>query len=410
MFRNADVAAPTRLDHRACVYTRIPVGTRLRSKRFGVAPIVVSAALMVSACGPREAPPATLVPEAAPIASSQASSAPEPDGGGYIPVPRTGPTAQWKRAVDLFKKGNTLQFKDRLDEAIQAYQLSLAAFPTPEAYTFLGWTYSWQGRLDDAIAEARKAVALDPDYGNPYNDIGLYLITQGKLDNAVPWLRKAIVAKRYDERQFPHLNLGRIWTRKALFADALEAFEQCLRIWKKPSLPDFPAVSVVIAKKGHTAPTAERLADLRKSLTAYFDAWNAYDATALMSTSTPHPPDVTEAILQHLARAKLQKERRSLGDVRLVRFDDAVALVEADVGTDGRSERVQYVLQRSEGVWSVMGPAVVTAVEEEPASPSQLRIAGAMTATSAQATKNARLQVEPDLVVVLEHAQRNRGV
>ena len=67
------------------------------------------------------------------------------------------------------------------------------------------------------------------------------------------------------------------------------------------------------------------------------------------------------------------------------------------------------MLQRSEGVWSVMGPAVVT-VEEVPASPLELRIAGAMTATSAQATKNARLQVEPHLVVVLGHAQRNRGV
>lgn len=344
---------------------------KLRFQHFGVAIIVIAAALMISACGPPDAPPATLVPEAAPTA--QTSSAPEPDGGGYIPVPRTGPTPEWKRAVDLFRKGNTLQFEDRLDEAVQAYQQSLAAFATPEAHTFLGWTYSWQGRLDDAIAEARKAVALDPDYGNPYNDIGLYLITQGKLDDAVPWLQKAIAAKRYDERQFPHLNLGRIWTRKGLFVDALEAFEQCLRVWKKPSLPDFPTVNVVIAEKGHAAPTAERLADLRRSLAAYFGAWNAYDATALMSTSTPHPPEVIEAILQHLARAKLQKESRTLGDVRLVRSDDAVALVEADVRTDGRSERVRYVLQRSESVWSVMGPAVVT-VEEAPA-PNPAKVA-----------------------------------
>lgn len=346
---------------------------RLRSHHSSVATFVVAAAVIVSACGPREAPPAALAPEAAPAASPPTPAVPEPDDGGYIPVPRTGPTAEWKRAVDLFRKGNTLQFDDRLDEAIDAYQQSLAAFATPEAYTFLGWTYSWQGRLDEAIAEARKAVALDPDYGNPYNDIGLYLITQGKLDDAVPWLQKAIVARRYAERQFPHLNLGRIWTRKALFADAFDAFEQCLRIWKMPSLPDFPAVSVVIAEKSRAAP-AEQLADLKKALAAYFDAWNAYDATALMRASTPHPPDVIEAVLQHLARAKLQKERRTIGDVRLVRFDEPVALVEVDVRTNGRSERAQYVLQRSEGVWKVMGPAVVT-VEEVPASPSQLRIA-----------------------------------
>jgi tetratricopeptide (TPR) repeat protein len=350
------------------------VGAAVRYQQSSVTAFVAAAALIVAACGPREAPPAAFASEAAPATPPQAPAAPEPAHGGYIPVPRSGPTPEWKLAVDLFRKGNTLQFEDRLDEAIKAYEESLAAYATPEAYTFLGWTYSWQGRLDDAIAEARKAVALDPDYGNPYNDIGLYLLTQGKLDDAVPWLQKAIEAKRYAERQFPHLNLGRIWTRKARFADAFDAFEQCLRIWKKPSLPDFPAVSVTISEKGAAEPAPERLRDVRTSLAAYFDAWNAYDADALMRASTPHPPDVIEAVLQHLAQAKVQKESRTLGDVRLVRFDAAVALVEADVRTSGQSERVQYVLRQSEGVWKVMGPAAVT-VEEVPGAPSQLRIA-----------------------------------
>ena len=170
------------------------------------------------------------------------------------------------------------------------------------------------------------------------------------------------------------MNLGRVWTQKGRYADALEAFEECLRIWKKPSLPDFPTVNVVIAQKSHALPRAERLADVRKSLGAYFDAWNAYDAPALMSASTRHPPEVIEAVLQHLAQAKLQNESRTLGDVRLVRSDAAVALVEAEVRSGGTSERVPYVLQRSDGVWKVMGPAVVT-VNAAPL-PSELRIAG----------------------------------
>src|SRR5262245_17272829 len=99
---------------------------RLRSDRIGVATIVAAAALTVSACGPPEAPPATPASEvAAPTASLQTPSASDPNAGGYIPVPRTGATPEWKQAVDLFRKGNTLQFKDRLDEAIQAYQQSI---------------------------------------------------------------------------------------------------------------------------------------------------------------------------------------------------------------------------------------------------------------------------------------------
>ena len=33
------------------------------------------------------------------------------------------------------------------------YKRSLATYPTAEAHTFLGWTYSWMGRIDEAIEE-----------------------------------------------------------------------------------------------------------------------------------------------------------------------------------------------------------------------------------------------------------------
>ena len=34
---------------------------------------------------------------------------------------------------------------------------------------------------EEAIAECEKAIALDPDYGNPCNDIGVYLIELGRV-------------------------------------------------------------------------------------------------------------------------------------------------------------------------------------------------------------------------------------
>ena len=60
---------------------------------------------------------------------------------------------------------------------------------------FLGWTYSYQGRLDDAIPECQKAIEVDPEFGNPYNDIGAYLIEQQKHDEAIPWLERALQAR-----------------------------------------------------------------------------------------------------------------------------------------------------------------------------------------------------------------------
>ena len=41
---------------------------------------------------------------------------------------------------------------------------------------------------------------MRPDVGNPYNDIGSYLIKLGRLDDAIPWLRRAMTARRYEPR------------------------------------------------------------------------------------------------------------------------------------------------------------------------------------------------------------------
>jgi len=49
-----------------------------------------------------------------------------------------------------------------LEQAVELYKKSIEAFPTAEAYTFLGWTYSFMGRVDDAIAECHKAIEVDP--------------------------------------------------------------------------------------------------------------------------------------------------------------------------------------------------------------------------------------------------------
>jgi len=138
-----------------------------------------------------------------------------------------------RRALDVWERAYARQMGGDLEEAIRLYQESLAICPTAEAHTFLAWTYSFQGRIDEAIAECHKAIAVDPDYGNPYNDIGVYLMQKGDLDGAVPWLEKAKQAPRYEPRQFPYMNLGRIYLRRGQWAEALREFEEGLRVAPK---------------------------------------------------------------------------------------------------------------------------------------------------------------------------------
>src|SRR5438477_10764792 len=101
-----------------------------------------------------------------------------------------------------------------LDLAVQLYKRSIEMHPTAEAYTFLGWTYHFQGKIDEAIAERKKAIALDPSYGNPYNDIGAYLIEQRRPVDALPGLARAISSTRYAAYHYAWSHLRRLHVPK----------------------------------------------------------------------------------------------------------------------------------------------------------------------------------------------------
>ena len=135
-----------------------------------------------------------------------------------------------KEAWSFFQRAYELQMKGELENAVTLYKQSIETHPTAEAYTFLGWTYSFMGRLDDAIEECERAIQVDPDFGNPYNDIGAYLIEKGEYDEAIPWFQKAMLARRYESPAFPHLNLGRVHERKGQWSEAIDCYKHALTL------------------------------------------------------------------------------------------------------------------------------------------------------------------------------------
>src|SRR6201991_381838 len=100
------------------------------------------------------------------------------------------------RAWEVLQDAYQGQMEGDYDRAVELYQSSLDLHPTAEAHTFLGWTYHFQGRLEESICECKLGIGLDPEFGNPYNDIGAYLIELGQFDEAIPWLLQAIDARR----------------------------------------------------------------------------------------------------------------------------------------------------------------------------------------------------------------------
>ncbi len=117
-----------------------------------------------------------------------------------------------------------------IEDAAAYYRSSLELYPTAEAHTYLGWAIACWGSWEEAIAECEKAIDLDPELGNPYNDIAVYLIELNRLDEALPYLEKALAAPRYDCRHYPPYHRGRILERKGRFMEARDAYRASLDI------------------------------------------------------------------------------------------------------------------------------------------------------------------------------------
>src|SRR6266516_412981 len=129
-----------------------------------------------------------------------------------------------------FQAAYILQSAGELERAADAYERSIRLVPSAEAHTFHGWTLSFMGRYDDAIEACKSAIEVDAAFGNPYNDIGAYLIEIGRLDDAIPWLERATAAPRYCCYFYAHTNLARIYLHKGMRQKARKCLLEALRV------------------------------------------------------------------------------------------------------------------------------------------------------------------------------------
>jgi tetratricopeptide (TPR) repeat protein len=139
------------------------------------------------------------------------------------------------KAEELFLEGYKMQCKGRLEVAIALYRGSLQMHPTAEAHTFLGWTYGMQGKFRQAIDECKRAIEVDPNLGNPYNDIGSYLMQQGHYDEAEQWFKRALGAPRYECYHYAHGNLAQVLESKFDIESAIDHYRLALK-----EEPEFP--------------------------------------------------------------------------------------------------------------------------------------------------------------------------
>ncbi len=133
-----------------------------------------------------------------------------------------------KQARILWEQAYREQTQGKIADAILLYKRSIALHPTAEAYTFLGWAYSMIDLYEKAIALCKKAIEIDPAFGNPYNDIGAYMIELRRWEDAIPWLEEATTAPRYSSPEYAYMNLGRVFQHLGDYHQALVYYNRAL--------------------------------------------------------------------------------------------------------------------------------------------------------------------------------------
>jgi len=92
----------------------------------------------------------------------------------------------------------------------------------------LGASLLQQGKLEEAIAEFRKAVELDPKYTAAHLHLGYAYDRKGRIEDAMAKYRTVIELE--PGNLIAHTNLGVLYDRKGLYDEAIGEFEHALRI------------------------------------------------------------------------------------------------------------------------------------------------------------------------------------
>jgi serine/threonine protein kinase/tetratricopeptide (TPR) repeat protein len=96
------------------------------------------------------------------------------------------------------------------------------------AHQYYGWYLSSQGRLDDALAEHRFALGLDPTSQTANTSLcGMYYSAR-EYDKSIQQCLK--VVQMYPDTSMPHFMLSQNYEQKKLYDKAVQEFQQGLRV------------------------------------------------------------------------------------------------------------------------------------------------------------------------------------
>ena len=92
----------------------------------------------------------------------------------------------------------------------------------------MGASHKGLGNLEEAIEVYKKAIFLNPDYADTYNNMGITLKEQGKLDEALTALNKALSID--PDNAEAYYNIGNALKEQGYLEEAIEAYTKALSV------------------------------------------------------------------------------------------------------------------------------------------------------------------------------------
>ena len=130
----------------------------------------------------------------------------------------------------------------------------------PEIHHMRAIAYTYRKDLEHALEEARKAVALAPNFAEAQNTLGKLLIDKGSLDEAIPHLKASVADPLYRSSFKPYSNLGILFYRRGDYTQARTNFDRAI-----DSNP--MAACVAYYYRGHLGVRSGRLHDAIRDYT-----------------------------------------------------------------------------------------------------------------------------------------------
>jgi len=147
----------------------------------------------------------------------------------------------WVGLASLFNQ------EGKSDDAVGAAHRALQLNPDHDrAHVALGVGLGTKGDHEGAAAEFRKAISLNPDNGVAHDDLGLSIYRQGDVDGAIPEFREALRLNPRDGHA--HNNFGEALRKKGNLDAALVQYREAIRINPKNDLAHMNLGAALVQK------------------------------------------------------------------------------------------------------------------------------------------------------------------